>query len=219
MHKRGLSTAALLLLIIGMGWAVWRVDGATDPTRVNPITLPEHIELRNGDIIIAGGVSLQSRLVRSLTKDNTYSHVGIIRQTPRGLCVIHAAPQGDGDGGLGDRVAEIPLSLFLAKRGYVAIKVMRLAGETSAAQQIAEDACQRAMHYAQQAIPFDKSFDLDEQEEIYCSELVYLAYQDAGHNWPDTLIAEVSTLAIDGPVILPGNFAKCPGFETIWQHN
>lgn len=57
----------------------------------------------------------------------TASHVGLIDAAPDGVYVLHAAPAGPGDGGVGDRVGRIPLSVFLSERGYVAARVLRLA--------------------------------------------------------------------------------------------
>lgn len=214
-----LLAAALCLVLVGSAVAGWSIHRATDVTRVDPIIVPVEIELRTGDIIVAGGVSLQSRVVLAMTDDNRYSHVGMIQATPQGLFVIHAAPTGAGDGGVGNKVARIPLSLFLAERGYVAVQVMRLKAQTADAMQIAQDACDFAYACAQRAIPFDSNFDLDEQDTMYCSELIYLAYRHAGLDWPDTIIRSVSTVLKDGPIIAPDAFTQCDALETVWQHS
>eukprot|EP00752_Nemacystus_decipiens_P014026 g12462.t1 len=180
--------------MIGGMVAGWSIHNATDPTRVEPIAVPNDIEFKSGDIIVAGGVSLQSRLVLALTEDNQYSHVGLIQATPLGLFVIHAAPNGAGDGGVGDKVARIPLSLFLAERGYVAVQVMRLKSQTAEAQELAQDACDFAMACAEQDVPFDSDYDLADDRTVYCSELIYLAYKQAGETWPDTLIGHYDNL-------------------------
>lgn len=210
--------AALCLTLISAAYAGWSIHRATDPTRVDPIVLPDDLELMTGDIIVAGGVSLQSRMVMSLVEGNRYSHVGIIQATPQGLFVIHAAPKGAGDGGVGDKVARIPLSLFLAERGYVAVQIMRVKAQAAEALQLAQDACDYASACVEKAVPFDSAFDIAEHEAMYCSELVYLAYRQAGLDWPDTIFRSVSTPLVDGPVILPNAFTQCDALETIWQH-
>lgn len=207
------------LAVIGASYAGWSIRRATDTTLVEPIALPSDIAFQNGDIIVAGGVSLQSRMVMSLTDANRYSHVGMIQVTPQGLYVIHAAPTGAGDGGVGDKVARIPLSLFLADRGYVEVQVMRIKAQSAETMQLAQDACAYAHACVQQDIPFDNEFDLDEQDTMYCSELVYLAYQQAGLDWPDTMIRSVSTMLVNGPVILPDAFTRCEALETVWHHS
>lgn len=209
--------AALVLTACSASYAGWRVKQATDPTGIEPVAIPESIELRSGDIILAGGVSLQSRLVRSLTDGNRFSHIGILHPTPEGLFVIHAAPHGPGDGGLGERVAMIPLSLFLSERGYVAVQVMRLRDESARGLEAAADACERAVHYAELAVPFDHEFDLSDEQSIYCSELVYLAYKQAGQAWPDTLVGEYDNLIVQGPGITPGAFETCSDLMTVWK--
>lgn len=216
--RRHILIGVLCVLVTGAAIAGWQVHRATDTTRIDPIAAPNELALQSGDIIVAGGVSLQSRMVRTLTENNRYSHVGMIEVSAQGVYVIHAAPQGEGDGGLGGKVARIPLTLFLAERGYVAVRVMRLSGEFAAGKQIADDACDIARAYVEQAVPFDASFDLSEHDAMYCSELIYLAYQQAGFDWPDHLVTSVSTMIVDGPIILPDAFAKCDGFETVWQY-
>lgn len=211
--------AILCLTVISAAYAGWSIHRATDTTLVDPIALPSDLELRSGDIIVAGGVSLQSRMVMSLTDGNRYSHVGMIHVTPQGLYVIHAAPTGAGDGGVGDQVASIPLSLFLAERGYVAVQIMRIKGQAAEAMQVAQDACDYASACVEQAVPFDGAFDLAEQQTMYCSELIYLAYQHAGLQWPDTMVRSISTVLVDGPVILPNAFTQCDTLETVWQHS
>ena len=216
--KKALAALVCITIMSG-GIAAWSIQRATDPTRVDPIAIPSDIDLRTGDIIVAGGVSLQSRLVMSLTEGNRFSHVGMIEVTPNGLFVIHAAPKGAGDGGVGDKVARIPLSLFLAERGYVAVQVMRIKANNAEAEQFAQDAAAYAMNCVEQAVPFDGDFDLGEHENMYCSEMIYLAYQQAGFDWPDAIVRSISTVLVDGPVILPDAFTRCDALETIWQHS
>ena len=213
-----LAAYALCVLLAGGALAGWQISRATDPTRVDPIVMPNTVALRSGDIILAGGVSLQSRLVRSMTHDNTYSHVGIIEVTPDGVFVLHAAPKGAGDGGFGDRAARLRLDLFLAERGYVTARVLRLRREHERSKQIAQDAVAYAVGYIEQAVPFDHAYDLGEHQRLYCSELVWLAYQRADYTWPDTLYTDQSLTMANGPVILPGDFANCTDFMTVWQH-
>ena len=216
--RKRIATALIGLVVAGAAFGGWQVSKATDATLVDPIHLPSSVELRSGDIIVAGGLSLQSRMVRSFADDNIYSHVGIIQVPDEDTYVIHAAPTGEGDGGVGDRVGRIPLATFLSERGYVALSIHRLSPTTPQSEQMADAACHSAQAYADAAIPFDPEFDLADPDAIYCSELVYLAYKQAGYDWPDVLISEVSTMVVDGPVVLPGNFTNCPGFKTVWQY-
>ncbi|MGB0768982.1 MAG: YiiX/YebB-like N1pC/P60 family cysteine hydrolase [Phycisphaeraceae bacterium] len=218
-RTKRIASAIALACVAVAAIVVYRVHAATDVSRVPPIALPDGVELRTGDIIIAGGVSMHSRVVMALTDDNKYSHVGLIENTPAGLFVIHAAPKGAGDGGAGDRVARIPLAMFLADRGYVAIKVVRLDGDAAGPSRLALDACAFASACVDRAVPFDNDFDIGESRRMYCSELVYLAYQHAGHDWPDTIVRSVSTMLVDGPVILPDAFTQCDALTTVWTHS
>jgi len=217
LYRRSIIGIICLALAGGTvgGWQAYR---ATDPTRVEPIAVPVDVAFHNGDIILAGGVSLQSRLVRTLTDDNTYSHVGMLEVTPQGVYVIHAAPKGPGDGGMGEQVAKIPLSLFLAERGYVAVRVMRMVGPGEAAEQAGEQACAYALACAEREIGFDNDFDLIDHSRMYCSELIYMAYKEAGMAWPDTLVGSYDNMFVEGPGVTPGAFVGCSDLQTIWQY-
>lgn len=214
-----LGAVGLFALVV-VGAAGWRVKEVTDPAKVEPIVLPGDVVFADGDIILAGGVSLQSRAVTALVGGERYSHVGLIELTEDGPMVLHASPRGAGDGGVGGRVARLPLAVFLCERGYVAVRVLRLA-EPPEPEDDAPGLPARAVRIAgglaDDAVPFDNRYDLAEQEAIYCSELVWLAYAQAGLDWPEAIYSHPSLTRADGPVILPGSFADDPRFTTVWD--
>ena len=134
--------------------------------------------------------------------------------------VLHASPRGAGDGGVGDRVARLPLAVFLCERGYVAVRVLRLRpseADAEATSAIPAEAARIAGELADTAVPFDHRYDLAERDALYCTELVWLAYAEAGLDWPDAIYSHPSLTRADGPVILPGSFVDDARFTTVWD--
>lgn len=206
----------MVLLLAGVGMGA-RLQAVTDPATVPPLIIPDRVELHSGDILVVGGVSLQSRSVMALAGGQRYSHIGMIDIGPDGVFVIHASPRGAGDGGLGERVARLPLGTFLSERGYVQATVLRLNPNQPGAAARLADAVAIARGESAAATPFDHRYDLAEPGSLYCSELVWLAYGGADRDWPEALYTRSALTRADGPVILPGSFLDAKDFEPIWQ--
>ena len=213
----GKAACALCVLAAAASALGWHVSHATDPGRVEPIVLPGHLSLQDGDIVLAGGVSLQSRAVMSLSGGQTYSHVGLVEVRAEGIYIVHASPKGAGDGGGGERVSRLPLEVFLRERGYVRLAVLRLAEDVPDRAAVVAAATAYSAQAADRAVPFDHRYDLADPASLYCSELVWRAYAQAGLAWEPTLMTELSLTRADGPVILPGSFLESSLFSLYWE--
>ncbi|MDR3255293.1 MAG: hypothetical protein LBT31_06975 [Synergistaceae bacterium] len=151
--------------------------------------------LQNGDVVFVAGRTWRSLLVRSVLGDGTsFSHVGIVRILGGLPCVIHASP---GDGVVKLESAEE----FLSPAKVKAAGVYRLVARGD----IAAVASAAALGYFARGASFDSRFDMSSEDEIYCTELVWLAYRKAGID-----LAEGEKLhesALYGKVILPANLS------------
>lgn len=100
------------------------------------------------------------------TKDTRFSHVGIVVRRPSGVRVIHADMN---DTTLAGSVVEVPLAEFL-----------RESKRTSAFRYTGADADMRARIRVEAerllGRKFDFHFDVSSDSEVYCTELVYWAY-------------------------------------------
>ncbi len=65
------------------------------------------------------------------------------------------------------------------------------------------------------ATPFDHRYDLLDDEALYCSELVWLAYQEAGVEWDPEVMSNLALTPVEGPVVLPSGFLFSKQFETV----
>jgi hypothetical protein len=117
--------------------------------------------LRNGDVICRRGNRIWSSWFSEMSpEDKRFSHLGIIRVNSGGVSVINAeglAIQGK------DMVNEVSLEEFLDIA--LAVGVYRAKGIEG--NRIAET----AMFFIGR--PFDWQFNMDEEDALYCTELLY----------------------------------------------
>ena len=132
-------------------------------------------DFQDGDIIFRRGVSVESQTVRMLDGLFAYSHVGIIRKNGSRVEVIHAS--FDEEGQTRDGVICEPIEAFLKPTSANAAAIARL---DSAGKGTALQALRQAEQFLQAGIPFDKEFNLETSDRLYCTELVWLAYRKAG---------------------------------------
>jgi hypothetical protein len=117
--------------------------------------------LHDGDIILRLGDRLWSGFFKELSpRDKRFSHLGIIRIRDSAVSVINAeglAVEGK------DYVNEVPLGDFLS----IALSVGVYRPRTVPGEAVSDT----ALEY--KGRPFDWRFDMEEDEKLYCSELLY----------------------------------------------
>ncbi|MCL2443794.1 MAG: hypothetical protein FWD13_10085 [Treponema sp.] len=116
--------------------------------------------LKDGDVIFRMGDAVWSLYFRDMSPtDKRFSHLGIVRIRNNHITVISAEALTEG----GDFVKEVTLGKFLSHALSAGIyRVNNIDGA------LISDA---AVEYV--GCPFDWDFDKDEDEKIYCSELLY----------------------------------------------
>lgn len=133
----------------------------------------EKTEFASGDLIFRRGRSLVSRAVLAVDGGSEYSHVGLISVIDGQVWVLHEVPPEE-PGRTSGALAE-PLSAFLAPDKATAAGLYR--PENARAAAIAERA---AWRFVRARVPFDSAFDLSTSNEMYCTEMVWRAYREAG---------------------------------------
>jgi uncharacterized protein YycO len=118
--------------------------------------------LNDGDIICRLGDRIWSILFKDLSpNDKRFSHSGIIRIRDDVVSVIHTEGSGVEER---DGVNEIPLRDFLQVAQSVGIyRLLDIEGEKIS---------DTALEYIGR--PFDWQFDMEDDNELYCTELVYV---------------------------------------------
>jgi len=155
----------------------------------------------DGDLAFRRGRSLVSRAVLAGDRGGDFSHVGVVVLRDGQPWVVHSVPPGDGDPG---GVKLEPLSAFLAPENASAAALYRLRGGLPAAAR--EAIVRRVLGWAEQGVPFDGGLDLTTSEALYCTELVWRAYLDAGYD----LVPVPRVVSLAGSrreVLMPSQFA------------
>jgi hypothetical protein len=133
----------------------------------------EETEFSSGDLIFRRGRSLVSRVVLAVDGGSEYSHVGLVSIVDGQVWVLHAVPPEEPEQ-KGGAVAE-PLSVFLSFDNATGAGLYRV--RDSSAARAAEKA---AWGFVHAHLPFDSAFDLSTPNELYCTEMVWRAYLEAG---------------------------------------
>lgn len=162
------------------------------------LTQSQKAWLKSGDIIFRKAEGLVSDAIISVDAGSDYSHAGLVRRVGDKITVINAA---FGQEGITPAVYEQDLDQFLS--GSPLITVYRL---RHGADQIASRVIQIAVE--QLGTPFDFDLNKDNGDSLYCTELVWLAYQRAGIELMDGHFSELDLPFLGkGFYILPSDLA------------
>ena len=126
------------------------------------------------DLIVAKGQSVQSKLI-SLLKFSTedYSHIGVLYKEKNRAFVLHATPDGTNKNGI--RYDDLQTFIDLSNvSSYIVLRYQDLSFDLRQNLKI------EFLKYKTTQAPFDFEFDNFNHEKIYCSELVWLIFSNAG---------------------------------------
>jgi hypothetical protein len=166
------SAAAVTVMMLAVG--VVMAVSAPGSLEAKHRVLPSIESLRNGDLIFRSGVSTDSRLIELFDPDSKYSHVGMIDVRDGNAYVIHIEP---GDTDAQSQVRREPLAQFLAPDRADGFAILHVIPEDD---RRGRAAIQGALRYQSLAVTFDHQFDLNTVDRMYCTELVWRTYVDAG---------------------------------------
>lgn len=129
--------------------------------------------IRDGDIILRHGYGLVSDIiVETLKEGYDISHCGIISADGNNFRVIHTVSQSISDF---DGVQDQSLKPFVHQSHRNSVIIVRFKWpEEGAGKRIS----QQANNYLTQRIPFDHSFNIHDDKEFYCSELIWRIIKD-----------------------------------------
>lgn len=172
--NRFLSRSMLVLLSGGILFYVFQ----SKPPSISSYSREEHpVEmpaLLPGDLVFRRCNGLPSQMVDVMDESGEFSHVGLVWLSGEGdAFVIHALPgEEEGEG----FVQLTPLWTFVNHPDVQSCAVFRLSPEFAmVAQEAATWAYERV-----DVVKFDSSFDLATDDALYCTELIWKAYLQAG---------------------------------------
>jgi len=192
----------LQILVFFTLQAVLLAVGCSSSTDTTPLDVPVHL-LRNGDLALRCGTSLESHAVVGVNGENgPYSHIGIVVQVDGQWCVAHAVP-GENERGEPEYVKLDPIQVYYGRDRAKLGCIMRVTDDSTA--------CRQATDYAQWAVGtkkvFDNNYDWEDSTELYCTEMVQRAYQHAGIDLAEDRHTQVVASLMPGTYVFPCDIA------------
>ncbi len=174
----------------------------------------QQLELKEGDIVFRRGSSLASRVVLASDAGGNYSHIGILVRDGNEFKVVHAVP-GESEKDHPDRVKMDCMTEFFAYQRAVSGSIMRMEMEDSICQRVAA----KAKDYFRNKTLFDHHYDLTDSTALYCTELIWRAFNDAGIDITDQSRSYVNFLWYQGDFIFPSDISRNENLITIHSFN
>lgn len=163
------------------------------------IELP-YSQLREGDLVFRRGRNMTSNII--VAKDSySYSHIGMLHRSDSGWCVIHAVNDEPDFKGDFDRVKIDSIETFFAyeRSSAGAIAHSFIDDSTAAAMS------RKALQYVKDSVRFDAEFRLDDQTELYCTELIHILYQSAGNDITEGRRTAAGIFGFPDKIIFPSD--------------
>lgn len=130
-------------------------------------------DLAEGDLVLRRGKSYFSELIaRAFPQGQEMSHVGIVIREDDGWQVVHSI---SGKLSESDGIRAECLESFCKAAQQEKVCFVRAAFEVDR-----EAVGELARYYLRQNVPFDHTFDLQNDDAMYCSELIRAVYLRAG---------------------------------------
>lgn len=198
----------LILLMLALAAGCGRGSGE-DQTAALP-----YGEMRTGDLAFRCGRGVFSRAVTSAEGDGIYSHVGLLVNDGGLWKVVHAVPREREFAGDFDRVKAESVEVFFgddrAKSGCLVHT-----GLTDGSK--IESMKATALQWARDSIPFDDAYDLADSTRLYCTELVWRLYRNAGIDLSEERRRRIHLFSIDGDCLLPEHLYHYTTNETYYH--
>lgn len=161
--------------------------------------------LKNGDLVLRRGRSIESFAVYILDKNRDYSHIGIVKVVDTIAYIIHVVPDKPGF-----VLKELPID-FLSDKNTSHFEVIRSDFTPDQLKAVTDT----ALRYYNSHFTFDYNYDLGTDTSLYCTELIVKAFEKSNIYFPDIVPQQLNLLVGTFNVIMPGSFLKNFHFTTV----
>ena len=168
-------------------------------------------KFQNGDIVLRKGNSIESETVSLIDGNGKYSHIGIIKIENDTPFVIHIVP--DSIETTVDYCLKQEVHIFFSVENARYGCVMRVRDNNP---QLTDSAAQRALKFYLDKAAFDEKYSLATDQELYCTELVWKAYQIGELDIIEGKISDSPIPLYKNKVILPSAFLNSGYLEKIY---
>ncbi|MCD4772907.1 MAG: hypothetical protein K8R41_05935 [Bacteroidales bacterium] len=200
----GLIVSTLLFVVIYI-----HIDNIKQKQNVN--TFSCDITLKDGDLVFRKGRSIESRVVLITDRASSYSHVGVIYMINKTPYVIHTTPDESADDI--DYVIMEKLSDFFSSEKASRGSIFRLKEQYSNSAKLAAI---KAKSFFDDKIIFDDAFDIKSEDKLYCTELVWKAFNKIGIDLIQGKFNKLFLPFVKGFVILPSSLLNSYYLEEIY---
>ena len=172
----------------------------------------ENIEFQQGDLVFRKGTGVKSQAVLYADSMGAYSHTGIVVLKDSVFQVVHITPNEREKGEKVDKIKIEPISEFWRKDRAEHGAVYRLKDNG-----LVEIAAQQALRLSQKEILFDHDYKLNDTTEMYCTELVWYAYLQAGKDISFGKRSVLNSPLCTGTFIFPSDIYTNSEFVLIYK--
>lgn len=187
-NGRAKSTFVILSIALTLALTSCHISHVSDSARI------PYSELREGDLAFRCGRGFLSRAIVSAEDSVRYSHVGLVFQEDSVWMVVHAVPGEPDFEGDFDRVKAERIESFFASERATRGELLRPSNDLTTEK--LEAMKLKAISMVRDSLRFDSKYDLEDHSEVYCTELVYMLYQQAGID-----LSEGRRTAVDVPLV------------------
>ena len=139
--------------------------------------VPDTVHLQTGDLVFRRGESRESRAVTTFDRKSDYTHVGMVMNVGGRWMVLHAVPNERATKQEKDSVKLEPIGVFFRSDRALMGGIYRYPLTPDDTMRLLHDGLQL---YGRHPL-FDGQFDLEDTVSLYCTELVWLLYQQTLH--------------------------------------
>jgi len=200
----GLIVSTLLYVVIYLHFDSFK-------QKQNVKTFSCDVALKDGDLVFRKGLSIESYVVLITDRASSYSHVGVIYVLNEIPYVIHTTPDESSDDI--DYVRMETLSDFFSSENASRGSVFRLKEQYMNSAKLA---ALTAKSYFDDKIVFDDAFDLKSENKLYCTELVWKAFQKVGIDLIQGKFDKLFLPFVKGFIILPSSLLNSFYLEEIY---
>ena len=193
MIKRGIYIASFLLVL---GFIISFTLFYLKP--VNTLNLDVSL-LKNGDLILRKGRSVESYAVYSADKEAEFTHIGMIVYENKIPFVIHAVPHKN------KTLKKESVQDFLKPKNASKFAIYR----SSFSSEVLRNVTSEVKKFYNNKIVFDNNYNLETDNEMYCTELILKAFKNNNIQL-NLKIKELGYLVGKHLILFPSEFTKLP---------
>lgn len=164
----------------------------------NLITL-NTLNLKNGDLVLRCGRSTESFAVYTADKNADFTHIGIVVFQNKTPYIIHAVPHKN------KLLKKETIEDFLNPKNASKFAIYRSNFSSTTLQKVTSE----IKTFYNNKIVFDNNYNLDTDNEMYCTELIVKAYRNANIQL-NIKTKELNYIVGKHQIIFPSEFTKLP---------